>query len=221
MKLKTPPLCIHLPHQPILAPQAVDFVCRLQRAPQSLNLHTRLINHTLPGDILMSRQACDTTHFVDFPLYNYALTSSELWKPLTAAYGKCDGMVTGKYHKARMFSFETQSLYLWCVTETGDRGSMWQFLDKTHFDPNNRTKINGFCMKSIDHTHPNVVEIENFICDLLLDMIQSHAPTMKMIKNDLQGFQWAPLLRLEAIQEANILCNTVNTATPSPRRPSI
>lgn len=51
--------------------------------------------------------------------------SSDLHKGLEAAYGKCDGMVAGKYKRARAFVFETPSCWLLATTETGDRGSGW------------------------------------------------------------------------------------------------
>lgn len=56
--------------------------------------------------------------------------SSDLWKPLSATHGKCDGMVEGKYRKARVFAYETDNLYIWCNTETGDRGTTWLCADK-------------------------------------------------------------------------------------------
>lgn len=55
----------------------------------------------------------------------FMLMSADLHKPLTAAFGKTDGMVEGKYKRARTFWFETPRLYLAAVTETGDRGSGW------------------------------------------------------------------------------------------------
>lgn len=53
------------------------------------------------------------------------LHSSDLHKGLEAAWGKADGQVPGKYKRARFFGFETESLYLVAITETGARGSGW------------------------------------------------------------------------------------------------
>ena len=58
-------------------------------------------------------------------------SSSDLWKSLDPTFGKCDCMVPGKYHNARAFGFETPNLYLWCHSETGDRGTGWFIAEKT------------------------------------------------------------------------------------------
>lgn len=57
--------------------------------------------------------------------------AGDLWRNLTAAYGKCDCMVPGKYRKARVFAFETPNFYIWCDTESGDRGTSWQMAAKS------------------------------------------------------------------------------------------
>ena len=53
------------------------------------------------------------------------LMSSGLHKALEEGWGKCDGMVDGKYKRARCFVFETESWLVVALTETGDRGSGW------------------------------------------------------------------------------------------------
>lgn len=60
----------------------------------------------------------------------FVLSDSNLWKGLDPAFGPCDGMVPGKYRKARAFCFESPHLYIWCHTETGDRGTGWFFAEK-------------------------------------------------------------------------------------------
>jgi hypothetical protein len=65
-----------------------------------------------------------------FDALNYFMHSADLWKWLDPAFGKCDCMAPGKYHRARIFAFETPDLYLWTHSETGDRGSGWFFAEK-------------------------------------------------------------------------------------------
>lgn len=60
----------------------------------------------------------------------FATGGSDLWKDLTPAYGRCDMMEPGKYRKARVFAFETPTRYIWCNTETGDRGTTWLMAKK-------------------------------------------------------------------------------------------
>lgn len=74
----------------------------------------------------------------------YALLGSDLWKDLDPTYGRCDGMVSGKYHRARLFSFDEPDFFVLCVTETGDRGTSWSYVPKEHVNPTAVPKIPNF-----------------------------------------------------------------------------
>lgn len=110
----------------------------------------------------------------------FLLGDADLWKPLTAAYGKCDGMVDGKYHGARLFSFESQNFYFFCRSETGDRGTSWYISDKSK--PLPHADGSGFC----SYFKPNpdqTKEALHFFDDLLLGMALAHPQTMEELKD--------------------------------------
>ena len=48
------------------------------------------------------------------------LWEPDLWRLLAATYGRCDCMVEGKYKRARVFAFETES-HIHMVCERGER----------------------------------------------------------------------------------------------------
>lgn len=60
----------------------------------------------------------------------FNLLGSDLWQDLDPTYGHCDGMVPGKYRKARMFCFDEPEFLVLCATETGDRGTTWMCAPK-------------------------------------------------------------------------------------------
>lgn len=108
------------------------------------------------------------------------ISSSDLWKPLTAAYGKCDCMVEGKYHKARLFIFQTESLYIWCATETGDRGTSWFLSDKNQ--PVRSTQRTVYNYRNFEPNSSGEREVRAFIDALVVGMALAHPPTMDALK---------------------------------------
>ena len=51
------------------------------------------------------------------------LGDPNLWRLLEALYGKADGMVPGKYRKARAFCFDEPHFHALFIMETGARGN--------------------------------------------------------------------------------------------------
>jgi hypothetical protein len=101
--------------------------------------------------------------------------SSDLWKPLTVAFGKCDGMVPGKYKKARVFAFESASAYVWCHNETGDRGTSWFMASK---DSVPKDAASGFyAYAKLDKAQR--AEINDFFQTIMVACALAHEPTME------------------------------------------
>lgn len=139
------------------------------------------------------------------------MTGSDLWKPLMAAYGKCDGMVAGKYRKARVFCFDTESLHLLCNTETGDRGSSWFVFEKVNFDPSLMQVSDGYSSTDFLHKPHLRDELVHFTVDLLLDLVQAYPATRTRFAK-LGATSWTPLLKMEADEEAVHLAAAVSPA---------
>lgn len=62
---------------------------------------------------------------------SFVLMGANLHFELNKIVTKQNTMVEGKYKKARLYLFETQSLYIAATCETGDRGSGWYVLEKS------------------------------------------------------------------------------------------
>lgn len=104
----------------------MDF--ELRRAPRGLYKST--ISQKKPHGIIPDSLAQGHPVPAGFEALSYFIHSADLWKWLDPAFGKCDCMEPGKYHRGRIFAFETPELYLWVHSETGDRGSGWFFAEK-------------------------------------------------------------------------------------------
>lgn len=201
---------------------STGFTPRLLRSDPAIKLRELFTSGKLCGC-----QGLNTLSLKDHPIFNdckmvlFAMNGSGLWRSLVAAYGKCDGMISNKYQRARIFSFETDNLYLLCTTETGVRGGTgWFFLEKsTSFcGPKKSTESHGYVFLGIGHENPYFDELAAFARDLLLDMAQAHRPFRALIK-ELRGALWVPLLSMEAREQADSIgACTAEAKTSRPRR---
>lgn len=104
----------------------------------------------------------------------FVLSASNLWKGLDPAFGPCDGMVPGKYRKARVFCFESPNLYIWCHSETGDRGTGWFFAEKTAKPLDKRP----FCYSYFDFAtnEKHLLEVAESLTQIFARAIEAHPP---------------------------------------------
>lgn len=200
-------------------PTPAAFAPRLRRADPAWKLHKLSVKNMLGGAQVLNLNGLEeSVIFAGLPSPSISMTGSDLWTPLDAAYGKCDGMIPGKYHRARMFSFETDALLIWCASETGDRGTGWYFLDKARFDPKNPQPGRGYSFSRLDPNDPLSEKIASFARDLILDMAQAHAPTRADLKK-LGAACWEPFLAMEAFEQAGEISTSVFKPKASRPRP--
>ena len=177
------------------------FKPRVQRAAYGALLKKRYAQNLLLAYHVSLSMVEASKNFETFPDVSYAMTRSDLWKLLTSLYGKCDGMVPGKCRKARVFCFETESLYIWCDSESGDQGTRWLFIENNMLDTKNVAR-NYTYLSSIFRNNPHLkTEIVNFFQNLLLDMAQACATNRaELVK--LGAESWTPFLNMQAQEEA-------------------
>lgn len=215
-----------MPTKPPASPRArskpatpAGFEPRARRADSSLNLRKFFAHDFLPGQVLDTRElqtpACGSG---PMPGLSRLLSSSDLWKPLSAAYGKCDGTVSGKYHAARFFSFDTGSFFIWCTTETGDRGTAWFLLEKAKFNPARCKAIIGYGFEPLPSVRIERSELDAFARSLAMDMAEAHAPTRALIDKLPEG-PWDAMRELDARKTAGELQAQTPAAPRSAPRP--
>lgn len=137
------------------------------------------------------------------------LCDANLWRSLSAAYGKCDCMVEGKYKRARVFAFETDNLYIWCSSETGERGTGWFLSEKSAREPTTASESYQFARWGGDNGE-RVQEVRGFVRSLIIGAALADKGTMEAYESRVEWLREA-----KGVAEALALARELRTETLS------
>ena len=102
---------------------------------------------------------------------SFILMGAKLHLEINKIVAKQNTMVDGKYKKARLYVFETPSLYIAATCETGDRGSGWYVLKKSNL---NNVKTQHYTDEIFDADASSLKELSQFMRAMCWNILENN-----------------------------------------------
>ena len=117
---------------------------------------------------------------------SFVLMGAALHVELNKVVTKQNTMIEGKYKKARLYLFETPSVYIAATCETGDRGSGWYVLKKS--DLNNVRKMH-YTDEILKFDKTNLKELSQFMRSICWNVIEHNIEYKKEYTEENKRYQ--------------------------------
>jgi hypothetical protein len=113
--------------------------------------------------------------FIHRNILNFIFMTADIHLTLNKMVGKQNVMIDGKYKKARVYLFETKSLYIAVQAETGDRGASWSVLEKTNLN----TPSSHYTDDLLGWSRDNLKELSDFMREMCWSLLENHEDNKK------------------------------------------